>query len=203
LHQLQVLNSAEGEQPLWAAALPDAPHAAIAAEPATRLNPGAYPTSTLAPVSYRRYYYPDTVDEDWNDWRWQFRNRITTLSQWNRFFPLAAAERDVLRQVMREFRLGLTPYYLSLIDPHDPADPMRLQSAPSTQEFINLFSGDEDPLGEQTTSPVPGIVHRYPDRCLLIATNSCAMYCRYCTRKRLMHEGDAPPDRAALKKMND
>jgi lysine 2,3-aminomutase len=189
LYQLQVLNDAEA--------------APFPIDPAIRLNPGAYPKSALAPVSYRSYYYPGIANEEWNDWRWQFRNRITTLEQWNAFFPLSADERVALRRVMREFRMGLTPYYLSLIDPHDPADPMRLQSAPSTQEFVNLFSGEEDPLGERTMSPVPGIVHRYPDRCLLIATNSCAMYCRYCTRKRIMHEGDAPADRAALKRMTD
>jgi len=176
---------------------------AVPNEPAVRLNRGAYPAPGLAPVSWRSYYYPDATDEQWNDWRWQFRNRVVTLAQWDRFFPLSAAERDALSEVMREFRLGITPYYLSLIDPRNADDAMRLQAAPSTQEFINLFAGQEDPLGEEGTSPVPGIVHRYPDRCLLIATNSCAMYCRYCTRKRLMHEGDAPPDRAALKTMTD
>jgi lysine 2,3-aminomutase len=201
LRQLQVQDGAEAEPGLWTAVPRDVTAAPVEAEPAASLNPGAYPRSSLAPVSYRDYYYPHVRDEEWNDWRWQFRNRVTTLEQWDRFFPIPAPDRDAVRQVMREFRLGLTPYYLSLIDPRDPADPMRLQSAPSTQEFVSLFSGSEDPLGEQTTSPVPGIIHRYPDRCLLIATNSCAMYCRYCTRKRLMHEGDAPPDREALKRM--
>lgn len=172
-------------------------------EPGRRLNPGAYPADGLAPLSWRGHYYPDATDEEWDDWRWQFRNRITTLEQWQRFFPLSAEERDPLREVMREFRLGITPYYLSLVDPTAPEDPLRLQCAPTTQEFINLFAGQEDPLGEEALSPVPGIVHRYPDRCLLIATNSCAMYCRYCTRKRLMHEGDSPPDREALKVMTD
>jgi lysine 2,3-aminomutase len=154
-------------------------------------------------VSYRSHYYPSASDEEWQDWRWQFRNRITTLEQWNAFFPLTADERRDLREVMREFRLGVTPYYLSLIDPQDPTDPMLMQAGPSTREFDNLYFGDEDPLGERSMSPVPGIVHRYPDRCLLIATNACAMYCRYCTRKRIMHEGDAPPDRTALKAMTD
>ena len=203
MHPLQLLNELETEMDLPTVAPRDFPAVAVPNEPAIRLNPGAYPKSGLAPVSYRDYYYPHLSDVRWNDWRWQFRNRIATLEQWNRFFPLSVDERRDLRDVMREFRLGVTPYYLSLIDPDDSADPMRLQSMPSAQEFVNLFSGDEDPLGEQSMSPVPGIVHRYPDRCLLIATNSCAMYCRYCTRKRIMHEGDAPADRAALKAMTD
>jgi lysine 2,3-aminomutase len=203
LYPLQVLKETEAESAMVTASAHDLSAAPVPIEPAARLSPQAYPGNGLAPVSYRNYYYPGIANEDWNDWRWQFRNRITTLGQWNAFFPLCADERIALREVMREFRMGLTPYYLSLIDPADPADPMRAQAAPSTHEFMNLFTGEEDPLAERTMSPVPGIVHRYPDRCLLIATNSCAMYCRYCTRKRIMHEGDAPPDRASLKIMTD
>src|ERR1700733_3403153 len=75
---------------------------AVPNEPAGRLNRGAYPTPGLAPVSWRGYYYPDASDEQWNDWRWQFRNRLVTLAQWDRFFPLSEAERAALSEVMRE-----------------------------------------------------------------------------------------------------
>jgi lysine 2,3-aminomutase len=162
------------------------------------VNQGAYPRAELAPVSYRDYYYPGVRDDEWHDWRWQFRNRVTTLAQLDRFFPLTTDERTALKEILHEFRLGITPYYLSLIDPQDRADPMRIQAVPTIAEFLDRNSGQEDPLGENQFSPVPSIVHRYPDRCLLIATNACALYCRYCTRKRIMHEGEAPPPRSVL-----
>jgi lysine 2,3-aminomutase len=169
----------------------------ISLEPAARLNSAAYPRPGLAPVSWRRHYFPDVTDADWNDWRWQFRNRIRTLDDLDSFFPLSNEERGALKVVLREFRIGITPYYLSLIDPADPADPLRLQSVPSVDESLYADLGTADPLSEDEFSPVPGITHRYPDRCLLVATNSCALYCRYCTRKRIMEEGDAPlPKRA-------
>ena len=167
-------------------------------EPAIHLNLGAYPRPEMAPVSYRDHYFAGVDDDEWNDWRWQFRNRVTTLAELDRFFPLPTDERAALTEVLHQFRLGITPYYLSLINPHDPADPMRIQAVPSMAEFLDRESGKEDPLGEDQFSPVPGIVHRYPDRCLLIATNACALYCRYCTRKRIMHEGEAPPPRSVL-----
>jgi len=168
-------------------------------EPATHLNPQAYPRAEMAPVSYRGYYFPRVSDHEWNDWRWQFRNRVTTLAELDQFFPLAEDDRKALAHVLHEFRLGITPYYLSLINPHDPADAVRVQAVPSMAEFLDQECGEEDPLSEDQFSPVPCIVHRYPDRCLLIATNACALYCRYCTRKRIMHEGEAPPPRSVLK----
>jgi lysine 2,3-aminomutase len=183
---------AAGEIPL--------PHARVQPnEPAAYVNPGAYPRPGMAPVSYRDYYFPRVNDQYWDDWRWQFRNRITTLAELDKFFPLTSDERQALAEVLHQFRLGITPYYLSLIDPHDPADPMRIQAIPSMVEFLDQESGEDDPLGEEQFSPAPGIVHRYPDRCLLIATNACALYCRYCTRKRIMHDGEAPPPRSVLK----
>jgi hypothetical protein len=86
-------------------------------EPAIYVNPGAYPRAGMAPVSFRGYYYPAVEDDQWNDWRWQFRNRVTTLAELERFFPLSADERAALAEILHEFRLGITPYYLSLIDP--------------------------------------------------------------------------------------
>lgn len=172
-------------------------------EPASRLAVGAYPRAGLAPVCYRRHYFPGVADDQWDDWKWQYRNRITTLAELEQFFPLAADARQALGTVLHEFRLGIPPYYLSLIDPLDPLDPMRLQAVPSIDEFLDLGVGSDDPLGEESDSPVPGIVHRYPDRCLLVATNNCALYCRYCTRKRIMEEDMAPAARMALDKMID
>jgi lysine 2,3-aminomutase len=176
---------------------------ATSAEPARNLNHHAYPRAGFAPVSWREYYFPNVDDRDWNDWRWQFRNRINTLDKLERHFAFDPGDRQILENVLAEFRIGITPYYLSLIDPHDPADPLRLQAVPSTEEFRYSDQGMDDPLAEDAFSPVPGIVHRYPDRCLLIATNVCALYCRYCTRKRIMEEGDAPPPAHAFDAMID
>jgi lysine 2,3-aminomutase len=176
---------------------------ASSAEPASHLNLAAYPRAGLAPVSWREHYFPDVPDPEWDDWRWQFRHRIKTLAELERFFPCDADERRILENVLTEFRLGITPYYLSLIDPSDPADPLRRQAVPSTEEFHDGGAGEMDPLAEDEFSPVPGIVHRYPDRCLLIATNSCALYCRYCTRKRTMQDGAAPLPARAFDAMID
>jgi lysine 2,3-aminomutase len=187
--------------------LPDVDSHALAAsrsaEPAARLNADAYPRIELAPISFREHYYPDVPDEQWDDWKWQLQNRLITLADLERFFPQAAGERAMLQEVLREFRLGITPYYLSLIDPRDPADPLRIQAVPSVEELLYSRLGDRDPLAEEQFSPVPGITHRYPDRCLLVVTNSCSVYCRYCTRKRIMGEGDTPLPRRALDAMLD
>jgi lysine 2,3-aminomutase len=139
----------------------------------------------------REARYPEIADELWYDWRWQLRNRISTLDELTRLLPIPSAERGAVRQVLRDFRMGITPYSLSLIDARDPADPVRRQLVPEAEEHGQ--EGEEDPLAEELYSPVPGITHRYPDRCLMVVTNACAVYCRYCTRKRIMYE-DAVPE---------
>lgn len=136
----------------------------------------------------RRHYFPDATDAEWYDWRWQFRNRLTRLDHLCRLLPAQVAGNGALREVLREFRMGITPYYLSLIDPDDPRDPIARQVLPLAEESSDLSLGTDDPLGEEMHSPVPGITHRYPDRCLMVVSNSCAIYCRYCTRKRIMAE---------------
>jgi lysine 2,3-aminomutase len=128
-------------------------------------------------------------DADWNDWRWQFRHRVTTLDELVRRLPSVAADRAAREQVLADFRMGITPYYLSLVDADDPHDPLLRQVAPLTEEHLYRAVGEEDPLAEEKFSPVPGITHRYPDRVLMVLSNNCAIYCRYCTRKRTMYEG--------------
>ncbi len=123
----------------------------------------------------------------WGDWRWQFRNRIRTAGGLTGPLALPRRERLALDAVSRTYRAAITPYYVSLLDAGDPLDPIRLQCVPDTRE-IDLRGGVEDPLEEQAHSPVPGLVHRFRDRCLVIATNRCAVYCRHCNRKRLWHE---------------
>lgn len=141
----------------------------------------------------RAHYFPDATDAEWNDWKWQFRHRITELDQLLRLIPIPEGERGLRREVLRDFRMGIPPYYLALIDADDPDDPILRQAVPLTEEYAYRDVGEEDPLGEEAFSPVPGITHRYPDRVLMVISNSCAVYCRYCTRKRIMYE-DAVPD---------
>ena len=150
---------------------------------------GAEPAPT---AGGRARYYPDVSDADWSDWRWQFRNRVTTLEELARHLHVPPAEWAARAQVLRDFRMGITPYYLALIDPRDPHDPILRQVVPLEEEHRYRAIGDEDPLGEEAWSPVPGITHRYPDRVLMVISNNCAIYCRYCTRKRTMYEGATP-----------
>ena len=139
-------------------------------------------------VRGRAHFFPGVSDADWNDWRWQFRNRVHALHHLAAMLPFPPQERAAIGAVLREFRMGITPYYLSLIDPADPADPIARQVVPIAAESAANSAGVDDPLGEEMFSPVPGITHRYPDRCLMVVSNSCAIYCRYCTRKRIMAE---------------
>jgi len=136
----------------------------------------------------RAHFFPAATDAEWSDWRWQFRHRVHTLEGLAAALPFPEQEREQRRRVLREFRMGITPYYLSLIDPADPHDPIARQVVPVADEEAGTSQGADDPLGEEMYSPVPGITHRYPDRCLMVVSNSCAIYCRYCTRKRIMAE---------------
>jgi lysine 2,3-aminomutase len=117
---------------------------------------------------------------------------VTTLAELERHLAIPEAERKQREQVLSDFRMGITPYYLSLIDAGDPDDPILRQVVPLAEEYAYRAVGDEDPLGEEQFSPVPGITHRYPDRVLMVISNNCAIYCRYCTRKRTMYDGATP-----------
>ena len=99
--------------------------------------------------------------------------------------------------------IGITPYYMSLIDRNNPADPLRLTVVPSTGEFVRTAGEADDPLGEDGHSPVPGLVHRYPDRVLLLALDFCSTYCRYCTRSRVVGHGEILPNTERLERAFD
>ncbi len=131
-------------------------------------------------------FYPSASMADWNDWRWQNRNRIRTLGEAAAVFDLSADEREAIRRHRGALPLGLTPYYASLLDPADAARGLRRTVLPVTAEYTVAAGEGQDPLEEEAHSPVPGIVHRYPDRVLLLVTNFCSVYCRYCTRARMV-----------------
>lgn len=143
-------------------------------------------------VNRRKELFGNISDQDWNDWRWQFKNRITTLEELKEYIPLTKEEDDP--KILQTMRMAITPYYLSLIDPHDPYDPIRKQAIPTIHELYRSSSDLEDPLHEDVDSPVPGLTHRYPDRVLFLVTENCSMYCRHCTRRRFAgHHDKAPP----------
>ena len=123
---------------------------------------------------------------DWRDWTWQLKNRITSVAQLEQFMTLTADEKAGCDFAGQKLSLAITPYFFNLIDRHDPNCPIRKQVIPRSGE-MQLSTGEElDSLGEDGHSPVPGLVHRYPDRVLFLVTDRCAAYCRYCTRSRLV-----------------
>lgn len=129
------------------------------------------------------------TEEQWADWRWQLRNRLTTLEQLRQVFTLTPEEEAAIRDSHKLFRLGISPHYATLIDPQDPDCPIRLQAIPKYSELTVSEVETADPLSEDEDSPVPGITHRYPDRVLFVITHECALYCRYCTRRRIVGDG--------------
>ncbi|MBM4423190.1 MAG: lysine 2,3-aminomutase [Chloroflexi bacterium] len=135
--------------------------------------------------SRRALFYKDVPDEKWSDWRWQMSNRLNTVAELANVLELTESERKAL-EAKNLFRVDVTPYFASLIDPNDPYDPIRRQIIPTDREMVPFTSMMEDSLAEDRHSPVPGLVHRYPDRVLMLVTTQCASYCRYCTRSRIV-----------------
>jgi lysine 2,3-aminomutase len=145
-------------------------------------------------VNRRKELFGHVSDDDWNNWRWQFKSRITTLEELKEYIPLTKEEDDP--RIQEKMRMAITPYYLSLIDPYDPWDPIRKQSIPTIHELARAPEDLEDPLHEDVDSPTPGLTHRYPDRVLFLVTENCSMYCRHCTRRRFAgHHDKAPPQK--------
>lgn len=134
--------------------------------------------------------YKDVTDNQWNDWRWQVDNRITTVEELKKIINLTEKEEKDIVEVVKNFRLGITPYYASLMDKDDSRCPVRMQAVPAINETHRSAADMLDPLHEDEDSPAPGLTHRYPDRVLFLITDQCSMYCRHCTRRRLAGERD-------------
>ena len=158
--------------------------AGSAAVPAEPREPGT--TTTRRPTAAQ-----------WNDWRWQMRERISTVEELGRYLRLSEAERAQIRAAGARYRWSITPYYASLMDPDDPACPLRLQQVPSVQELHDDL-GLPDPLAELDNSPVDAVVHVYPDRVAFKITNVCPTYCRYCFREYFVGNHDEHHTRAKL-----
>ncbi len=138
--------------------------------------------------AFRRRYFPDATTVEWNDWRWQLRNRIKSLAHLERIFQLSDDERDAVSRHTGSLPVGITPYYASLMNLADPTDALRRTHIPVGQEYIKVQGEADDPLGEDHDLAAPGLVHRYPDRVLFLTTGFCSTYCRYCTRSRMVGE---------------
>jgi lysine 2,3-aminomutase len=137
-------------------------------------------------AEFLRRVYPDATLQDWNNWRWQNRNRVRTLAGLERMLELSDEEVAAIKRHTGALPLGITPYYASLLDRYDAGHALRRTVVPVLGEFTTSRGENQDPLGEDSHSPVPGLVHRYPDRVLLLVTNFCSVYCRYCTRARMV-----------------
>jgi lysine 2,3-aminomutase len=144
-----------------------------------------FPVNADTRAFYRRFY-PDTSAADWNDWRWQLRTRIRTLAELERVFVLSEDERAAVGGHTGSLPVGITPYYASLMDREDATDGLRRTHIMTREEYVRMPGEEDDPLGEDHDTVVPGLVHRYPDRVLFLTTGTCSTYCRYCTRSRLV-----------------
>ena len=154
-------------------------------------------------VNRRAELFPNVTDEQWNDWKWQVKNRIETLEELNKYVKLTEEEQEGVRKSLQTLRMAITPYYLSLIDPNDPNDPVRRQAIPTEAETHISAADLQDPLHEDEDSPTPGLTHRYPDRVLLLITDMCSMYCRHCTRRRFAGQNDCESPSERIQKAID
>jgi lysine 2,3-aminomutase len=130
--------------------------------------------------------WTDVPDSQWSDWGWQLRNRLGSLEQFEERITLTPEEREGFRFAKNRLSVAVTPHFFNLINREDPDCPIRRQVIPLGAEAIVSPCESPDPIGEEGSTPVEGLVHRYPDRVLLLATNQCAAYCRYCTRGRVV-----------------
>ncbi|HNP34261.1 MAG TPA: KamA family radical SAM protein [Woeseiaceae bacterium] len=151
---------------------------------ATSASPGFKLSARSA--AFLKKHYPDANAANWNDWRWQNRNRVRQLADLARMIDLSTDETAAIEKHKGALPVGITPYYASLLNRHDSLQGLRRTVVPVLGEYLQAAGENADPLGEDAHSPVPGLVHRYPDRVLLLVTNFCSVYCRYCTRARMV-----------------
>lgn len=151
----------------------------------------------------RNKYWSKIDSSQWNDWHWQMANRISSVDDLCRVTKLDDDEANKVQTCLEQFRMAITPYYFSLMDLNDPDCPIRKQSIPALAELQSSSAEMDDPLHEDTDSPVPGLTHRYPDRVLLLVTDQCSMYCRHCTRRRFAGTHDHQRSREDLQQALD
>ena len=160
-----------------------------------RVIRGGKPRFVINPTAleFQKRVFSNTTKAEWNDWQWQIRHRIRTLNNLSTIVELSQDESDALMSKQGHLPLNLTPYYASLLSRTDATQPLRRTVIPVTAEYCKSKGEAADPLGEDHDSPVPGLVHRYPDRVLFLVTDFCSTFCRYCTRSRMVGEATAEP----------
>lgn len=134
--------------------------------------------------------WKDVTQAQWDDWKWQVKNRISTLEDLKQVINLTPEEEEGVKKSLEILRMGITPYYALLMDENDSKCPVRMQAVPTISETYKSDADMDDPLHEDEDSPVHGLTHRYPDRCLILVTDQCSMYCRHCTRRRFAGSKD-------------
>jgi len=149
------------------------------------------------PLATRSVRRADVSEAQWLDWRWQLGHMLTSADELETAVTLSPAERAGLAASAQLFRVGITPYYASLMDPVHASCPIRMQAIPRAAEADIRPEELRDPLGEDTHNPAPSVVHKYPDRVLFLVVDRCGIYCRHCNRRRLVG-GDEPPTTAEL-----
>ena len=158
-----------------------------------RISPSARFRCGPQTSAFRKRFYPEISLQEWNNWQWQLSHRITNLEALSRIVALSEEERLAVSRSTHQLPLSITPYYASLIDRQNPMHPVRRTVVPVTSEYFTVPGEAGDPLGEDHDSPVPGLIHRYPDRVLFLVTDFCSTYCRYCTRSRMVGGGKIKP----------
>jgi len=135
--------------------------------------------------SFKNYFFPDIDSNQWNDYKWQLGNAVTKIDHLSRVLKLQNEEEEKILEVKKIYPFVISPYFLSLINPKDDNDPIRKQVVPDINEIkISSKNANNDPLAEIIKMPVPGLIHRYPDRVVILVSNICAVNCRHCNRKR-------------------
>lgn len=147
--------------------------------------------------------WKDVTSEQWNDWKWQMKNRIMNADKLSKILNLPEDKKEEIEKCLQRFRMAITPYYATLMDSQNIDDPIKKQAIPSIEELTIQEDDMADPLNEESNTPVEGLVHRYPDRVLLLLTHKCSMYCRHCTRRRTVGENDCDLDNSNLEKCID
>ena len=146
----------------------------------------------------RNYFFSEIPYEKWNNWKWQYKHRIETVSELEKYLKLSDDEKSGIEKCLMNYKMAITPYYLSLIDVDDVFDPIRRQAIPTANELYYADEDQRDPLHEEEDSPCNGLTHRYPDRVLFLVTNQCSMYCRHCTRRRFAGNEDTALNRCQI-----
>lgn len=157
----------------------------VPAVPATDVRSARFASSARS-RAFRRRFFAHVTHVEWNSWQWQLANRLVRWADVERVLVLDEDERMAFEALEGKLSLAITPYYASLLDRDDPLQPLRRSVVPTMMELHHCVDESDDPLGEDADSPIPGIVHRYPDRVLFLVSGVCAAHCRYCTRSRLV-----------------